>query len=213
MSCIPIRVMRKGKPHNPFSVQHTGPDGLAYVFSAGESAGSVADEFERHGWTGELVGPHGVGKSTLLLTLAAQAERRGLAVVRWCCNDQTMRLPHGWQRVLDCVQVCFLDGGERCVSREFHALRGACVLGKTGLVVSVHKSAGFALSRRVHVDPVVFEHLAQRLAAAVGCAIPPGMAAAFLARRSGCAREAFADLYRAWEDDAWARLESSSYSA
>lgn len=199
-SCIPTQTMRKGRPHNPFSVQRTGPDGLDYVFAGGETAGSVADEFERHAWTGELVGPHGVGKSTLLLTLAAEAERQGLMVVRWTCNSERRRLPRGWRRALAAARVCFLDGGERCVPGEFRALRAECARRGVGLVVSVHASAGFDLSRRVVVVPETFDRLVERLAAAGGCRVPPGLAADLLARRNGCAREALADLYRACED-------------
>jgi hypothetical protein len=198
--CTPRRIMRKGKPHNPFSVQRTGPDGIEYIFSGGETAESVADEFERHGWTGELVGPCGVGKTTLLSTLAAEAVRRGMSVIRWTCNSDNRRLPRGWRRELAQAQVCFLDGAERCVPGDFRALCLACARLGVGLVVTLHTPGCFHLSRRVAVAPEIFERMVERLAAAGGCRVPPGLATDLLARRNGCAREALADLYRAFED-------------
>ena len=148
----------------------------------------------------ELVGAHGVGKSTLMRTPAAEACRRGLQVVCWTCSGTQSRLPRGWRRALRTAQICCLDGGERCLAPDFRALRRQCSRQRIGLMVSLHETMGLGPSRQVVVVPEIFDKLVMRLAAAGGCHIRPGLPAVLLERRKGCAREALADLYYAFED-------------
>jgi energy-coupling factor transporter ATP-binding protein EcfA2 len=55
---------------NPFSTCFTEPGKLSYIFAEPEDQNRLLIEFERNGFKGQIVGPHGCGKTTLTMTLA-----------------------------------------------------------------------------------------------------------------------------------------------
>ena len=73
-------MMAQGKPHNPFSSERIRPGALTYLTGEGESVDDLIDRLEGTGFRGQIVGPHGTGKSTLLADLAAELARRGKVV-------------------------------------------------------------------------------------------------------------------------------------
>ena len=78
---------------NPFATRFTRPGELDFLFPTGETAATLVDRLAAQAWRGQIVGPHGTGKSTLLHTLAHELRRRGREIAWFTL--------HGGQRGLD----------------------------------------------------------------------------------------------------------------
>lgn len=188
--------MRPGQPSNPFSVQRLGPDGASYVFPEGENAASVADDLSAHGWRGELVGPHGVGKSTLLLTLCQEARRRGVETQVWRLSREHRFPPLAaviWSLRAGMIAV---DGAEVLPRPLLTVLRAFTRLKGQGLLVTTHAPLGLGWSRPVRTLPVVFARFAADTAGDRKWLVPAGQA---LESHDGNAREALFTLYMEYE--------------
>ncbi len=76
--------VESGKPavstENPFSARWVRPGVIPFIFSNGESIQSLLERLRHFGHRGAIVGPHGTGKSTLLLELARCLRERGWGV-------------------------------------------------------------------------------------------------------------------------------------
>lgn len=57
---------------NPFSTRFTRPGEIPYQFVEAEELGTLVDRFGNNRWVGQIVGPHGCGKTTLCHLLARQ---------------------------------------------------------------------------------------------------------------------------------------------
>jgi hypothetical protein len=62
---------------NPFATRYVRPGRIDYRFQAGQDAERLIERLRSQHWWGEIVGPHGSGKSTLVETLCEQLERVG----------------------------------------------------------------------------------------------------------------------------------------
>lgn len=56
-------------PSNPFATRFTRPSAGDYLFPAGADAGALLARLQEANWWGQITGPHGTGKSTLVYTL------------------------------------------------------------------------------------------------------------------------------------------------
>src|SRR5688572_22171912 len=70
---------------NPFASHRVCPGAVAFVFRPGESAAQLVERLRASDWFGQVIGPHGTGKSTLLAALspALRAAGRDVSVVRF----------------------------------------------------------------------------------------------------------------------------------
>ncbi len=66
---------RAAAQSNPFSTRFVRPGALAYRFPPGESAATLVERLAASGWRGQIVGPHGSGKSTLVAALGETLPR------------------------------------------------------------------------------------------------------------------------------------------
>lgn len=186
-----------GRPHNPFSTCHTGPEGVEYLFPPGQSLAGLSDEIASVGWRAELVGPHGVGKSTLLVTLEGEARRRGLPTARFFLNREDPRLPWGWRSRIPRGGVCFLDGSEVLSRRILGAVDRVSRRRGAGLVLTAHQPLGIAPAHEIKTRPEDFARLVHQLHPIAR--MNQTDAAELLAAHHGNAREALWALYDEFE--------------
>lgn len=214
--------MQTGAPANPFAVRHHAPGAVDFIFEAARGAGSAAEllaQFARNRHRGELRGPHGTGKSTLLRALELCAQAHGHAVVRvairesdpqpfwiWKLDAWLARqtqpwplpaAPSGWPRAL-----VFVDGAELLGRAAWWSLRWQCHRQGLGLLATTHRSSGLPTLYRTQVGA----ELAQCVAAKVLAASPhtPRLVEAAEARQAlaathGDMREALFKLYDLYE--------------
>ncbi|MGL4514867.1 MAG: hypothetical protein ACRCT8_17405 [Lacipirellulaceae bacterium] len=126
---------------NPFATCWTRPGAMAFVRSAGVDAPTVAERLATNGWRGQVVGPHGVGKSALLAALARIATERGLATRRLVIDARSRRrvLP------LQMNAVLFVEGLERLPGWRRWLLL-ATAARRPGLVVALHRPSSAPLA-------------------------------------------------------------------
>jgi hypothetical protein len=199
---------------NPFATRFTRPGAIDYLFPPGQSAESLVDRLRSSGWWGEIVGPHGSGKSTLVAALVPALKAAGRNVLRYVIT------PDGGDRpeclapagafafvaglTLDADTQLILDGYERISWWWRRRIQVLCRKRGAGLLVTVHQSVG--LPPVLQTDPN--EQLAQRI---VEKLLPPGdniitradVSAAF-AKHNGDLREtlfALFDVYQARQAD------------
>lgn len=58
--------------HNPFSTRFTRPGEIPYLFTEPSDLITLVESFKRNRWVGQIVGPHGCGKTTLCHALASE---------------------------------------------------------------------------------------------------------------------------------------------
>jgi energy-coupling factor transporter ATP-binding protein EcfA2 len=129
---------------NPFATRFIRPGVIPYLFPPGVSAESLVAALAAQNWRGAIIGPHGSGKSSLLVALKPVLEARGRKVisqqlqggekqVRWGELDLA-----GWTSQV----LLIIDGYEQLSSWQRLLLQARCRLSGAGLLVTAHQPVG-----------------------------------------------------------------------
>lgn len=174
---------------------------MDYIFPPGVSAESLAADLARNGWRGAIIGPHGTGKSSLLVALAGDLERRGRKII----HQQL----HGGQRALDWPALAWqswtnetlviIDGYEQLSLWQRLLLRARCYQRGTGLLVTAHQPVQLPTIFTTQPTTELAQRIVQQLIPAGDERITPGDVAAVFTEQQGNIRETLLqlfDLYR-----------------
>src|SRR5690349_19179309 len=85
--------MSAGPESNPFSTRWTWPGAVPFLFPVGVTVESLVAKLPASHWRGQIIGPHGTGKSTLLATLLPAIEQAGRSPELIVLRDGQRRLP------------------------------------------------------------------------------------------------------------------------
>lgn len=191
---------QRGRAYNPFAVQRHGPGNIEYVFQSAEQRNELKQLLAKTGWRVELVGRHGVGKSTLLRTMESWATEGGRSIRRLRCTGDRPRLPLlFWREIPRAGGVISLDGGERCPRWQLRLLSVLTHWRRTGLVITTHQPLGFCHPVMISSSP---DQLHDVVAQLLGRPLDKPMMARLdnlLAEHGGSAREVIFQLYDEWE--------------
>ena len=151
---------------NPFATRWVRPAALPYVFSDGGSAIHVIEKLQRNCWRGAIVGPHGTGKSTLLVELARQLTSARREVETITLHDGQRRLPAKFWHAIGANPQCMIivDGFEQLGWWSRRQLFWACRREGRGLLISVHSenaTAGLPVIHRTCGDLAILHHLVE----------------------------------------------------
>jgi hypothetical protein len=129
---------------NPFCSRHVRPGATSYRFAAGESLDAVLTRLEEHAWRGEIVGPHGSGKSSLLTVLVPALQAAGRNVQWFELHDGQRKLPEGWDAPEQCPAgtILVIDGYEQLVASCKRQILKTTARQQCGVVVTAHAASG-----------------------------------------------------------------------
>jgi hypothetical protein len=180
---------------NPFCSRRIRPGAVPFLFPPDQNAETLVELLEQNHWWGEIIGPHGSGKSSLLASLIPVIERAGRPVVLVELHDGQRQLPIrlGDAR-LQSPAVVIVDGYEQLSRWNRFWLKRHCRR-HLGLLATSHVSVGLPEIYRTAVTP----ELAARIVALLldGRTPPPSEAELTdcISRHAGNLREVLFELY------------------
>jgi len=186
---------------NPFSTRSTRPGAIPYRFSGNLSAANVVDHLRDYGWWGEIVGPHGTGKSTLLSTLLPLLRNAGRDVHSFRLRGGESRLPVSLVKLerWGTETQLIVDGYEQLGAAARSTLKRMCRKRQSGLLVTTHESVGLPPLCRTSVSVELAQRLVAELTAAVCPLITPEDVEQSYRLHPGNLREVFFELYDVYE--------------
>jgi hypothetical protein len=186
---------------NPFSARRVRPGAVPYRFPAGRHAGDLIERLRNNGWRGQIVGPHGSGKSALVAALIPAIEQAGRPAVLIELHDGQRRLPVDLRRMPGLTQgtVVIVDGYEQLGRWRRILLGRFCRRQGLGLVVTTHASVGLPDLFRTTTSLTLARQLVERLLPEGPSPIRPEEVDRHFASHQGNLREVFFDLYDLYE--------------
>jgi hypothetical protein len=150
---------------NPFATCWTRPGAIAFQFPAGERAEQLVARLATANWRGEIIGPHGSGKSTLVETLKPLLAAAGCSVAVISLRDGQRRLPANFVRksLASARPLIVIDGYEQFSWPSRQLLRWCCHRASAGLLVTSHTSTGLPLLYRTQPSLPLVEQLVSTL--------------------------------------------------
>lgn len=156
-----------GPRGNPFASRWVRPGALDYLFPPGESAEALVARFESLGWRGQIVGPHGSGKSTLMATLLRVFERRGRCPRVYVLSAGQRHMPSEWNRPSGPHEqvVLMVDGAEQLGCLVRRRMLRTCDRRGWGVLWSTHRDLGLPTVYRTETNLPLAEAVVDRLLA------------------------------------------------
>jgi hypothetical protein len=190
---------------NPFSARHIRPGAMTYLFPLGEDCDTLLARLAQNGWTGQILGPHGSGKSSLLASLLAAVASRGITVCHVELHDGQRALAGGWRFLsgLPRRTLLVIDGYEQLAWWWRRLLPWYCRRRGLGLLATAHQSVGLPDLFQTEINAVLAERIVRLLLRENTLPLDPDELADGLARHQGNLREVLFDLYDAYEQ--WRR--------
>jgi hypothetical protein len=184
---------------NPFSTRHVRPGAIPYFFPADVGVAALVERLQSAGWRGQIIGPHGTGKSTLLATLLPELERAGKIPVVITLHDGTRRVPGNvWQTIHQQVSpnhLLVIDGYEQLGFASRWRLKWHCFRRSVGLLVTTHTSVGLPEVYRTQVNREQAEQVVRHLLRGRDSTVAVNALEQQLAAHDGNLREALFALY------------------
>ncbi len=187
-------------PPNPFSSRYVRPGAIPFIGPAGSSPAQLVERLRDSAWRGQIVGPHGSGKSALLAALMPAIERAGRRVLACELHDGQRHLPEGLLPPAPADDaVAIVDGYEQLSVFSRVRLRKASKTLGLGLVVTAHRPMRLPILCRLQPQAELAQELAAWLLRDYPELIEPHEVAARFEARGGNLREVLFDLYDLFE--------------
>ena len=186
---------------NPFSSCFVRPGMIPFLFPPGEDACTLVSQLQVNGWLGQIIGPHGSGKSSLVASLIPAIEQVGRHTVLIELHDRQRVLP-----IAGALQAGFhegtlliVNGYEQLSVLSRLRLKWLRRRNRMGLVVTAHGSVGLPTLYRTRSNlQTVREIVSQLLHDDPTRFTPEEIESAFV-RHGGNLRECLFDLYDLYE--------------
>lgn len=196
--------------HNPFATRFIRPGALTYLFSPDESAESLVERLRQNGWRGEIIGPHGSGKSSLLAKLIPQLTAAGRTVVHYGLHQGERSLPVSRADVArwnEKTQV-IVDGYEQLSWWSRRKLLSLVNSRQTGLLITAHQPMGLPTLLSTRPTLALARQIVSRLLPAGDMTLNENDIAAAFAMHPTNLREVLFALYDVYQQRRLAQREN-----
>ena len=186
---------------NPFATRWVRPGAIAYRFAESEDANVLVDRLRALAWRGQIIGPHGVGKSTLLASLIEPLKAKGRQPVLVALRDgqRTLGVDLSRRAEAQSAVVVIADGYEQLGWWSRFRLRRLCGRRNWGLLVTAHTDVGLPTICEVRGDLAAVQSLVRDLLPAGDRTIGDADVAAEFDRQGGNVRETLFGLYDVYQ--------------
>ena len=189
------------KSDNPFAVHRVRPGALPFIFESRETAQRLIGRLATNDWRGQIFGPHGSGKSTLIASLIPRIRDAGRRVTLVTLHDDHPKLPASLRRPARLGQdvQLIVDGFEQMGRWSRWGLFRACCQARCGLLATAHRDVGLPDLYETRPNPQAIRDLIDRLLGSAPSPIGSDDIAAAIASRGENVREILFDLYNLYE--------------
>jgi len=198
---IVIEPYTRASARNPFSTSRVRPGAIPYCFPPGQSAQGLVRRLRHSAWQGQIIGPHGSGKSALLAALIPAIEDAGRRTILIGLHDGQRRLPIDLKRPspLDSSTVLIVDGYEQLGRLSRFRLKRFCRRHGIGLLVTAHRPVGLPELFHTATSLGLAQQVVAQLLGERGTLITSEDVAERFSRHGGDLRETLFDLYDLYE--------------
>ena len=129
---------------NPFASRFTRPGAIPYLYPPGQSAETLLETLQKNNWQGEIIGPHGSGKSSLLAELLPRMGEAGRKVVPISLHqgDRTLSVSKSDVKAWNSQTQVVVDGYEQLSWWSERRLQGWVKAQQAGLLITAHQPMG-----------------------------------------------------------------------
>jgi hypothetical protein len=186
---------------NPFCSRRVRPGATAYLFPSGQGPAHLVDQLRQNAWWGQIVGPHGSGKSALLAALLPAIERAGRRTLLIELHDGRRRLPQDFRRAADsdCPTLVVVDGYEQLGLWQRWWLKRFCRRRGLGLLLTAHAPVGLPELAHTSATPELAQQIVAQLQGHHPSRITPADVTQRFGDHGGNLREMLFDLYDLYE--------------
>ena len=187
---------------NPFSSRNIRPGAIPFLFAADEEPAQIVEQLHAAAWWGEIVGPHGSGKSALVATLAPQWAAAGRRLVSISLHDGQRHL-RAFTRDLATVDhqcLVIVDGYEQLSWLSRWRLKRLCRRRGCGLLVTSHEPVGLPRLYTMRPSAPTAERIVAGLVDLESGVIHRDDVERLFEIRGGNLREMLFDLYDLYEE-------------
>jgi hypothetical protein len=174
---------------------------IPFIFPPGEDPRTLVAQLQANGWLGQIIGPHGSGKSSLVASLIPAIEQAGRHAVLVELHDRQRRLPidGALQAELGEGAVLIVDGYEQLSLLSRLRLRRLRRGKRVGLVVTAHASVGLPTLHRTFSNLESARAIISQLLRDHPTRFTPAEIESAFVRHGGNLRECLFDLYDLYE--------------
>lgn len=129
---------------NPFATRFTRPGAIPYLYPPGQSAETLLETLQKNNWQGEIIGPHGSGKSSLLAELLPRISEAGRKVVPISLHqgDRTLPVSKSDVKTWNSQTQVVVDGYEQLSWWSKRRLQAWVKSARAGLLITAHQPMG-----------------------------------------------------------------------
>lgn len=186
---------------NPFSASRVRPGAIPFRFAADQNAERLVDRLRRNAWWGQIIGPHGSGKSALLATLGQALQLAGQGTFIIELHDGQRRLPLDWKHPpqWNASAVLIVDGYEQLNRWNRFRLKRFCRRNELGLLVTAHAPVGLPDLFHTAADLQAAQQIVEQLQRDRPSHVTAEDVAERFSHHGGNLRELLFDLYDLYE--------------